>query len=341
MQTNTEEVSAEDAPSDLPVQGEPVSIEPPEQTLEPMQITAREEPTPQETAPATEPVPSEPVQQDAQVVRAPVSESTESSSSMERRPVERPRNTRKSHRKVPTYGESSVIVRMKLRTNFEFDCGLSELEKFEPIRALAQWISDLAAARSVPQLRQSFPVGGLEGQPVLRDISTTQAELSSIREQNQSRLFPIPERPQHEELAEQQLQQVSLPPVASAEPVEQPIAVPAVPPSPHLPEVSLGDANRALDTGLGNQSVFQATSASMTIPQVVITDTSIEDGSKLHRETPAGEPPAVEPIGRSQDAQAPPVVVSGQNLSGSNQPVPQTADDAAKATANNEVRVLG
>lgn len=318
-------VPTEEVPSNVvPIQEEPGYTKPAEQTLEPMPITASE------SIPATEPIQSK---QQNVVALAPKSVSTESSSSVER-PVERPRNARKSHRKVPTYGESSVIVRMKLRTQFEFDYGCDDLEKFEAMRKLMQWITC-----AVPLPRQSFPAG-IEGLPVLRDVSTTQAELSSIREPNQSRLFPIYERPQQEELPEQQLQHVSLS-VSGAEATERSISVPVVPPSPNLPYVSLGDASRALDTGLGNQTTFQDTSISLTIPQVVITDTSTDNGSMLHRETPVSEKPAIEqPIVSGQEAHVQPVVVSGQDQLSGNKPVEQTGD-AVKITANNEVRGSG
>nr|XP_019544218.2 fibrous sheath CABYR-binding protein-like [Aedes albopictus] len=264
---------------------------------EPIQIP------PLESVPTVEAVP---VQQEDVVAppTVPAPEPIESSSS-EGHPVPRPRRSRKTIQKVPTYTDSSIPVTMNLRSAFEIDTN-DVPEMYEQSRALIQCIIDSRPAGAVRQGRPSGPErpslpNGIEEHPIMRDISATQAELSSIREPNvtnQSKLYPIAERPQREQQEEQQLPGVSMS-VPIGETTLPPVIEPVVPPIPPLAEVPLEHTSQLLlDTGLGNQMLFPDSFVNISVPQIVITDTStsLDTGIGVNRETPdvAERPPPAE-----------------------------------------------
>lgn len=229
------------------------------------------------------------------------------SSSSEATTVPRSRRSRNIFRKVPTYTENSIPVTMKLRTVFEYDF-IDNLDMYEQSRALIQCIIEsrptgtIQHARTSAErlsIRPSLP-NGIEEHPVMRDVSATQAELSSIREPtaNQSKLYPIQERPQHEEREEQQLQGVPVS-VPIGETTLPPVIEPVIPSIPALTEVPLDHTSQMLDTGLGNQMLFPDSSVNISAPQIIISDTStcLDTGISVNRETPSGilRPPAERP----------------------------------------------
>ncbi|XP_062538590.1 uncharacterized protein LOC134206868 [Armigeres subalbatus] len=252
----------------------------------------------------------------------------ESHSSAEQ-PVKKPRRVCKPKRRARIFSAQHNPAASHSRTTFSnFDLNRNDsMETFEQTRALIQTILDQRVTRPGPTIHSSL---------IRRDISDAADELNSIRgpRVNQSNLYPIQERPEREE--EQQFQDVA-----------PSVIGPDITSIQTLSEILPGDANTILDTGLGNQMLFQNSSVDLslrqvTIPDIPVTSSYLNQGtSGIGNKSPVGRSRLQAEHGNAVDEQRQAVSTFSipqipQRRTPPSEPITATVTEQPQVDPNNE-----